>query len=62
MRALSEIMVYVKCYNQIERKSLEKNVCVKLVDCGFEKNYEGLQRLINEHKSSRGEEKKGERL
>lgn len=53
-------MVYVKCYDQIERKSLEKSLCVKLVDCGFEKNYEGLQRFINEHKSSR--EKKGERL
>lgn len=33
MIALSEVMVYVKCYNQTERKSL----CVKLVVTVFER-------------------------
>lgn len=42
---------------KLKEKVWKKSVCVKLVDCGFEKNYEGLQRLINEHKSSRGEKK-----
>ena len=35
-------------------------MCVRLVNCNFEKNYERSQRFIHEHKGNRGQKEKME--